>query len=272
MDFGASGRHHSLYDEILQAPPEGVQYIVPQIPVSRFPKPVVELYQKIRSTLQGKVGLEGLARRVSRATAANYDLVHFANHIDRVSAPFVVDFEHALSFLGAGATVKNLDAAFARVRTHRTRTMESSACRFLLPWTKEGAKSLWKAFPSKIIKEMTRVLHLAMRIPENHMPLKHNNFCVLFLGTSNLTGDWNFYYRGGRRMLRVFERFAKGKEDVELIMTGEVPASEQRYVDRIASCKATGLLGREQLERTMRRTDVLFYPSYSTPGLAFLEA
>ena len=99
LDFGASGRHHSLYDEMLGAPPQGVRYIVPQIPISRFPKTAARLYEKIRGSLDGKLDLAAVGRRLNRARAANYDVVHLANHLDAVDKAFVVDFEQALSFL-----------------------------------------------------------------------------------------------------------------------------------------------------------------------------
>jgi len=272
IDFGASGRHHSLYDEILEAPPEGIGYLVPRMPVSRLPKPAMAVYHGIRQILKGRLDVAGLARGMNRAAAEKCDFVHFANHIGPCGSPFVVDFEHALSLLHAETDERRLAEDVRRVRAERTRLMESPACKFLLPWTMQAAKSLQLAFPSKKIREKTRVVHLAMRIPKEHRPLQHEGFRVLFLGTSNLAGEWNFYYRGGRRMLRVFEKFVKGRKDVELVMTGEVPPSEKKYAERIGRCRITGLLSKEKLEETLRTSDLLFYPSYGTPGLAFLEA
>jgi len=274
LDFGASGRHHSLYDELLEAPPQGVRYVVPQIPVSRFPKIAVRLYEKVRGSLDGKVDLASLGRRLNRAGAAEYDVAHLANHLDPMPKPFVVDFEQAISFLHAHSSAESMEADFARVRAGRTRLMESSRCKFLLPWSNEGAKTLWQAFPSKKIKEKTRVVRLAMRVPKNDAPLKHDKFRVLFLGTTNLKGDWNFYLRGGRTMLNVFEKFARGKEDVELVMTGEVPEHERPNLEKIPKnkYKEVGLVDKARLEEIFRTSDALLFPSYTTPGLAFLEA
>ncbi len=272
IDFGSSGRHHSLYDEILEAPPEGVRYLVPRMPVARLPRPAMQIYHGIRSALKGRLDVAGLARGINRAAAEKCDVVHFANHIGPCGSPFVVDFEHALSLLHGETDAGRLAEDIRRVRAERTRLMESPACKFLLPWTMQAAKSLWIAFPSKKIVEKTRVVPLAMRVPKEHKPLPHDGFRVLFLGTSNLAGEWNFYYRGGRRMLRVFEKFARGRRDVELVMTGEVPPSERKYAERIGRCRVAGLLSKEKLEEALRTADVLFYPSYGTPGLAFLEA
>jgi len=272
LDFGASGRHHTLYDELLGAPPQGVEYVVPQIPVSRFPKAAVGAYQKIRRSLDGKLDLASLARKLNRARKADCDMVHLANHLDDVGKPFVADFEQALSFLHAHTSAETVYADFDRVRTARTQLMESHHCKFLLPWTREGAKCISQAFPSKAIREKTRVVHLSMRVPQNHAPLGHRKFRVLFLGTSNLKGDWNFYSRGGRTMLRVFEKFARGKEDVELVITGEVPERERANLAKIPHYVEAGLLPKEKLEEAFRTADVFFYPSYATPGLAFLEA
>ncbi|MDO8339042.1 MAG: glycosyltransferase family 4 protein [Candidatus Burarchaeum sp.] len=275
FDFGASGRHHSLYDEILEAPPAGVHYTVPSLSSRRIPHFAVKAYQKVRGALDGKIDLAHLARRVNRAAITRevkYDVVHMGNHLDPVPSPFVVDFEQALSFMHGKVDEKNLAAEVAKLRAERTRAMESEQCKFLLPWTNEGAKSVWKAFPSKKIKEKTRVVSLAMQLPQEHKPIAHEGFKVLFLGTSNLGGEWNFYYRGGRRLLRVFEMFAKGRKDAELVMTGEIPPLERAYAEKIGRCRITGLMSREELGRTIRSADVLLFPSYGTPGLAFLEA
>ncbi|VVC03233.1 Glycosyl transferases group 1 [Candidatus Burarchaeum australiense] len=276
MDFGASGRHHSLYDELLQAPPEGIRYVVPRLPVSRFPKAAVHIYHRIRSGLEGKVDLAAVARRVNRAAAgsgADHDVVHFANHLDPAREPFVADFEQALSLLHAPTGTGRVEADFARIREARTRLMESAECKFLLPWTEQGAKTVWAAFPSAKIRKKTKVVRLAMRVPEEHKPIKHDKFRVLFLGTSNLSGEWNFYYRGGHRMLKVFERFARGRKgSVELVVTGEIPQRERPLTERIGCCRAAGLLRKEEMGHLFRTSDVLLYPAYATPGLAFLEA
>ena len=73
-------------------------------------------------------------------------------------------------------------------------------------------------------------------------------------------------------MLRVFEKFARGKEDVELVITGEVPERERRYLRKIPKCYEAGIVDKARLEEIIRTSDALLYPSYSTPGLAFLEA
>jgi glycosyltransferase involved in cell wall biosynthesis len=272
MDFGASGRHHSLYDELLEAPPQGVRYVVPRMPVSRLPRPVVGLYQKLRGGLEGRLDLAAVARGLNRAGAAGYDVAHLANHLDAVEKPFVVDFEQAISFLHAHTSAETVEADFARVRASCTRIMEAPNCKFLLPWTEAGAETLRQAFPSKRIEEKTRVVRLAMRVPKNHAPLKHQNFRVLFLGTSNLKGDWNFYLRGGRTMLRVFEKFARNRKDAELVMTGEVPERERPLLGKIRNYSEEGLVSKERLEEIFRTSDALLFPSYTTPGLAFLEA
>jgi glycosyltransferase involved in cell wall biosynthesis len=141
-----------------------------------------------------------------------------------------------------------------------------------MPWTKEGAKSLWQAFPSESVETKTRTVHLAMRIPQAHKPIPHEGFRVLFLGTMNLSGPWNFYYRGGRRLLRVFGRFAKGKGDAQLLLTGEVPEQEEGLLSKTPNAKAVGILPKQELGLLFRTCDALLFPSYCTPGLAFLEA
>ena len=270
FDFGATGRHHSLYDEFLQAPPDNVEYLTKSIAASKTSLKR-KAFQFLKRTAGRLIDFDRLARRANRAGAPPCDIVHFANNLDSVRQPFIADFEHALSFL-PGYPQTGKEPWLASARNRMTNIMVSDNCKAMLPWTHEGAKSLWQAFPSKDVEAKTQVLYLAMRVPKNHAPLEHDNFRVLFLGTSNLSGASNFYYRGGRRLLRVFARFAKGKPDVELVMTGEVPQSEQALLSRTPNARAIGLVSKAELERVFRTSDALLYPAYMTPGLAFLEA
>jgi glycosyltransferase involved in cell wall biosynthesis len=149
--------------------------------------------------------------------------------------------------------------------------LRQDGCRGLIAWNEKGKQNVVNAYGFPGLEDMISVLPLSMRIPKNHEPVLHEGFNALFLGTSNLHGDWNFYYRGGNRMLRVFKRFSSGKPDARLIITGEIPHSERWRLEGM-QVETPGLLERNELDDALRKADVLFYPSYTTPGLAFLEA
>ena len=270
LNFGAVTAHHSLYDELIQAPPEGIEYIIHGLDTKKVPAPVLTVYKTVKK-VAGRFS-STLLRRAIVATAPKADLIQFCDHLENSSLPFVTDFEHAWSFLPAravnGPLTKKL---FDDNRFVVQKMLKQNTCKFLLNWTDKGKESALRAYGYEGLEEKFIKVPLAIQIPANHTPIPHETFNLLFLGTSNLKGSWNFYYRGGVRMLRVFQRFAKRKKDVKLIITGEIPEAEKSRTRGLPIIEA-GLLSKEDLEQTFRTSDALFYPSYCTPGLAFLEA
>lgn len=266
LNFGARSTHHSLYDELLSSPPDGVQYITHGLDTKKLPI-INSAYQAVRG-VAGHI-IRPLVRKTILATAPKVDLVHFCDNIADSKTPFVADFEHAWSLLPYVKTLSK--EVFDQGRETVQGRIKQKTCKLLLPWTKKSGDSVVNAFGFPGIEDKMVVVPLAIRVPPNHQPLEHNGFNLLFLGTSNLKGDWNFYYRGGVRMLRVFRRFCSGKKDVKLVITGELPAHERWRIKGLPAVEA-GMLPKKELEAAFRSSDALFYPSYSTPGMAFLEA
>jgi glycosyltransferase involved in cell wall biosynthesis len=272
MNFGAVKSHHSLYDEMLSCPPEGVEYLTHGIDTKRIPGPIVSAYRFVKRFAGSFTS--PLLRKGVTSTAPKADLVFFADHIEMSKDRFVCDFEHAWSLLPAGSVSGSLTKElFDRNRDAVQKTLKQDSCKGLIAWTKKGKQSVINAYGDGYpgLEEKITTIPLAMRIPQAHTPIEHDGFNLLFLGTSNLKGDWNFYYRGGVRMLRVFKRFSEGKKDVRLLITGDIPQSEM-WRAKDLPIKIGGLLPKAELERAFRTSDALFYPSYTTPGLAFLEA
>lgn len=270
LNFGAVSTHHSLYDELLACPPAGVEYVTHGVDTKKIPAPLLSAYRAAKK-FAGHFTSPFLRRAVS-STAPKADLIHFCDHIELSSQRFISDFEHAWSLLPAGSVRGALTKeVFDSNRAAVQRALRQESCRALVAWTEKGRRSVANAYGYPGLEDKITVIPLAVRTPQNHQPLPHDGFNLLFLGTANLKGDWNFYYRGGVRMLRIFRRFAEGKNDVRLIMTGEVPEAERWRTEGLPVTVA-GFLQKSALEHAFRTSDALFYPSYFTPGLAFLEA
>jgi len=270
LNFGAVATHHSLYNELLECPPHGVDYLKHGINPRRMPAPLVSTYRFVKRFAGGITS--PLLRRTVSSTAPKADLIHFCDHIEFSKERFVSDFEHAWSFLPGGSVTGALTKElFDKHRSRVQKKLSQDSCKALIAWTEKGRQSVVNAFGYHGLEEKFVTIPLAMRIPKDHAPIEHDNFNLLFLGTSNLKGDWNFYYRGGVRMLRVFKRFAEGKKDVHLTITGDIPESELWRTEGLPLTVA-GLLPLDELNHAFRTADAFFYPSYCTPGLAFLEA
>jgi len=269
-DSGSFDAYHSLYEELLQCPPHGVEYLTHGLDAKRVPGFARSIYQRANILLGGS-----FTRVLSRAAALKApesDMVFFCGHIDFSKARFVCDLEFAWSLLPVDA--KWTEAGKEVYDRHRPliqRMLGQETCKAVIAWNEKGRQNVLDAFGYPGLEEKMEVVPLSMRIPKDHAPISHYGFNLVFLGTSNFSGDWNFYYRGGVRTLRVFREFCKGKKDVRLVMTGDIPKAGM-WRTKGLPIDLPGILPKSGLERVMRTSDALFYPCYTTPGLAFLEA
>lgn len=259
-----------MYDELICCPPAGVEFLVHGFDTKKYPL-LNQTYQIVRG-VAGHI-VRPLLRKTVLATAPKADLIHFCDHISFSKTPFVADFEHAWSFLpyiNAGVekfTTKLFDDNRANVQ----KLVKQKTCKRLIFWLEKGKQSAIRAYNLDDIENKMVTIPLAMRIPEHHKPLDHEGFNLLFIGTRNLKGDELFYARGGVRLLRVFRKFCEGKNDVKLILASEMPESEKPRLRNLPVVNA-GIMSKEKFEYAFRTSDALFFPSYATPGLGFLEA
>jgi glycosyltransferase involved in cell wall biosynthesis len=269
-DSGTVKDFHSLYEELFECPPEGVEYLRHGVDTKHIPRPLRRAYDRLYSIF-GRFTTPVLNMAV-HSTAPKADLVHSFCHASVSGSRFVADLECAWSLLPEkDKQVSACKELYDRNRKVVQEVLRQGTCRALIPWNEKGKQSVINAFDYPGLDDKLTSVPLAMRIPKEHEPLPHDGFNLIFLGTSNYSGDWNFYFRGGVRMLRVFSRFCKGKKDVRLLLTGEVPKSEM-WRTKGLPISMPGLLSKQQLEHSWRTSDALFYPCYTTPGLAFLEA
>ena len=304
------GGSHTLYDEFLLAPPEGVAYstesttqkpgVAPRggsrgmarrLRRSEFVRAISDpiFARAIPANGESPHGLSyGLSKALMRlaggkssANSNDFDVFHSAGQgmvenipwIIRSDVRWVVDFEHVASLFGYYG---NWRKRIYRPRARRVlqRQLGSRYCAKLLPWTEAARKTLEFCVPGEEIRAKTEVLRLAIRSagerPSN-VP-KHDRVRILFVGSTNFRGE--FWSKGGYEVLESYRLLRERLGDkVELIFRCWMPDELRKKYGELPGLETVcDVLPREHLDRLFWESDIFLFPSHNTPGLAFLEA
>jgi len=306
------GTSHTLYWELLAAPPPGVRYIVDKSPVSggetsgRTKKPVSHSLRTsalvrsiadpilVRSIPEEGSAPSGLSYRLSKAMTGlafgaagrakqqePFDVFHSAGSSSLENIPWfaekdvrwVVDFESAASLFGYYG---NWRKRIYRPRSQRmiAKVLSSRNCKKVIPWTEAAKKTVEHLLPSKDIADKTEVVRLAIR-PAPPRPSdieKHDTVRLLFMGSSNYRGE--FYSKGGLDVLESYRKLREQMGDkVELNFRCWMPDElRDRYASTPGLHVLSSVLPRDVLDRLFWESDIFLFPSHHTPGMAFLEA
>ena len=304
------GRTHSLYEEILRAPPDGVTYVTDGVASPGSPAPrkrsfagVLRRSSAVRAVSDrvfvralpkpGKApgGVSyGLSRAMSRLAGGKstadrdskgFDVFHSAGHSMIENIPWilkndvhwVVDFEHAASLFGYyGDWRRRVYKKSAQLILEKQ--LASGYCRKLLPWTEAGRSSLQNIIKSKEIEAKTEALRLAIR-PSPPRPKdieKHDTVRILFVGSANFQGE--FWSKGGLEVLESFrllrEQFG---QKVELVFRCWMPDElKAKYGSMVGIRTSCDLLPRDEFDKLFWGSDIFLFPAHNSPGLAFLDA
>jgi glycosyltransferase involved in cell wall biosynthesis len=304
------GKDHSLYEEILASPPDGVEYVTdgPAAPEGSAAKgpgfvSVLRRNRVVRAVLDPQFvralpkpdeppgGTSfSIARNLTRFAggsaskgkeAVPFDVLHSAGSSMLENIPWiverdlrwVVDFEFAASLFGYYGNWRR------RVYRERARRMiakqlSSKYCMKLMPWTDASMRTVESLLPYKEVLAKAEVVRLAIR-PAPPKPAgleKHDRVRILFLGSSNFMGE--FYSKGGLDVLESYRKLReKAGDRVELVFRCWMPDElRAKYASTPGLHVISDVLPRDALDRLFWESDIFLFPSHNTPGMAFLEA
>jgi glycosyltransferase involved in cell wall biosynthesis len=304
------GVSHTLYDEFLLAPPEGVAYstespaqksdvgpkrgsggVARRLRRSEFVRAISDPIFARAIPVHGEAphglsyslskAMMRLAGGKSNASTMDFDVFHSAGQGMVENIPWIVggdvhwvaDFEHVASLFGYYG---NWRKRIYRPRARRVlqRQFGSRYCKKLLPWTDAARKTLGYCVPGKEIEAKTEVLRLAIR-PAGERPSnlpKHDRVRILFMGSTNFRGE--FWSKGGCEVLESYRLLRERVGDkVELVFRCWMPDELRKKYGELPGLETVcDVLPREHLDRLFWESDIFLFPSHNTPGLAFLEA
>lgn len=257
---------HPMYESFLTSPPPGVEYLPAAKPSGAEE---YDLYSSSHSLFRrvADVAFAGLGIPRIVPVVGRYDLVHSSRGFIPVGPnPFVIDVEHASSFVGM--VHSRLQPGYTRAVI--TKFLTSRKCRAILPHSLAARNTIALLTGESAVHEKATVLYPAVEaslFPERQSLTEPPH--ILFMG--------EFYWKGGREVLAACSELAKRLDFKLTYISLRVHppesvignAAEGMNLDYIE-----GPISRRKLINLVYPTvDIFAMPTYiDTFGFAFLEA
>ncbi len=278
-------KHHTMYDELINYPPEGVTYHFPLYSSNKYnfirsvygslPKSVLSYVRPVMRTV--------FSKNYSKKDYAEtkYDLTHFCNRLPRMDfghneIPYVIDLENIYSITAFDKFAhKPSDLHDSFIKTFRLQKKEaegilySNMCKKLILWTNTGAKTMYNYLnKSKLnIEVVYPAIHL---FPEVRRSKDKDKICLLFMGSINNPNS--FYQKGGIYAPKVFEVLSK-KYNIELLIRSDIPQEIKDRYDKFENIKIIDkFISKEELLNIYSSADISLLPGHNYSLMATLES
>jgi len=252
------GVSHSLYSELVQAPPEGVLYSTDgpaqtaagSQPAGRARRPSFRGLRRssfVRAVtdplfaaslpregrgpgglaLTLSRGLYGLAGDKSKTSAdkAGFDVFHSAGASMVENIPWIVenDIRWVVDFEHVGSLVGYYGDWRSRVTSNGvrkvlTKQLSSRYCRKLMPWTDAARRGLEAVLPNEVLKERTEVVRLAMRPAPPRPKDIEAHGAVRILFVGSVNFGGEFWSKGGLEALESYRLLREKHGDAVELM------------------------------------------------------
>jgi glycosyltransferase involved in cell wall biosynthesis len=264
------GRKHSLYSGLLENPPTGYRFVESQGLRTSIARENLSPNRLLVDTVFGLTSrwmplnlFSGLADPfVSRVP---HDLLYSSGHVVWRNEPWVVDLEMASHL--AGYRTSHL-MRYARILKSR---LESDNCRGILLWTHAARESLLRSLNANDLQSKMWVVRLAVPSRRTSMMTQSRSRKILFVGSTNFPAD--FHNKGGKEVLRAFEKVSRERDDVDFIMRSIIPSEFSEACKRIKNLTLIQEpISWHRMEELFASADVFVFPSHQTPAMVFLDA
>lgn len=266
-----AGRMHSLYKELVSNPPAGYEFITQGTAwdkVSRAATRVDVIYSFQERILNNIIPMNLAKAYLERfkKPPEGTDLTYATGHLVFREEPWVIDLEFVTQL--AGYNIKH----FKRYKKSIERVLSSDGCKRIICWTEAGKKTVLANMNCKGFEHRVEVVPLT--VPKKNFTKDFSDkgkVKLLFVGSANIPGE--FEYKGGKEVLEAFVRLREKYPSVELVIRSDMPQQIRYKCQGLDNLKLIdGIIPWEQLEEEFKSADIFLFPSYSTPGLALLDA
>jgi len=248
-----SSPEHYLYDELLECPPENVEYIMRDL--SFYSSPDInnlQVFKYIKDKFKNRI---------------NSHIVSSKNPLDLIQSNgsiiydsetlWTVDFEDGTAFTYLNTPTKEEKERVSEV-------LSSEKCKKLIPHCEAAKESFFNLYePSENIKNKTEVVYPAFHAPEN-FDQETEKFSILFVARE-------FERKGGYEAYRAFKKLNKYHDNLEFICVSNAPESLKK--EDIENTRFYQDVERDKLYDLYREADIFVYPTFhDTFGLVMIEA
>lgn len=265
-----SGKSHSLYNTLIQTPPEGYQVTTKadkgsSISRSLARNEVLYSFQEVILNKLVPVTILKSKMELYRKTPPNTDLTYSAGHLIMRDEPWVVDLEFYTQLAGYSTThLRNYKKIIEK-------TLTSEKCKKIICWTKLGKETITNNTFSTNIHDKIELVRLSIQPKKFTKESPDDKTRLLFVGSSNIPGE--FVFKGGIDLLRAMKILNKKYDNIELIIRSDVPSTIKKEINKIKNVKLLDqVLSWTQLDKLFKQSDIFLFPTHSTPGVVFLDA
>jgi len=270
-----SPKHHTLYDELINYPPEGIEYQVSsgEIYSTRAYKLFSFFYNRFFKKIRPDIG--NIYHKLKKEDK-NVDLVHVCNTFTPKDTPWVMDIEHVGSF--TAYDLRSLKLLKRKIE----KELSSKNCKKIMSWSISGKKTIERFLNVKGFKHKIEVVRPAIHPFPRFKKLRNDKdkIKLLFMGSANTLEPSMFYFKGGLHALECFKVLSK-KYDVELTIQSVVPEDIKKKYNDLKSLHFSSKIVRQgknpqdvtlNLYNFYNSFDIIMFPGYILMPIATLEA
>ena len=262
---------HSLYNELIHAPPEGYDFVTTPTSVDR----VFKLASRVRVSylLQARILaplvpaslIKSYLEKYFKRPPAATDLTYACEHMVFREEDWVV---------GMGGVTELVGGEGKHVRQFKKlieATLGSSRCKAVICYYEMARRSLMAGLDCSGFEDKIQVMHFAVRKKSLVGDRRHDGVRLLFVGSVNIPGQ--FGIKGGKETLEAFRILQRRYDNLELLIRSDVPDSiKAQYQDMRNLRIIDRSIPWEELEREFLTADIFVLPAHCTVGMAMLDA
>jgi glycosyltransferase involved in cell wall biosynthesis len=268
LDF--HGKKHSLYDNLMNYPPNGYEFITDFTALSKFTKSassVSFIPNLLMGSMNRLIPISIIKPYLERncILPSDINLIYTSGHVIFKDVPWVVDLEFVTHLAGYNLNL------LKRYKEIIEKVLESENCKRIMPWTDAGKKTIVLTFDSEKIQEKVETVYLA--VPPKNFVKKHNKdkIKILFVGSQNLPKDFDI--KGGKEVFEAFRILNTRYDNLELTVRSYVPKQIKTNYSKFRNIKIIDrIVPWNILEEEFKSADIFLFPAHNTPGLAILDA
>ena len=265
-----AGKTHSLYNETINYPPEGYEFISEPVSWDKTSRVISNIgfiysFQKNALNKLSPVNLAKAYLDRFKKIPSDADLTYSSGHLIFRKEPWVVDLEYVTHL--AGYSYRH----FRRYQRIIEKVLRSENCKKIMPWTDAGNKTISLTIKDKEILNKVETMYLSVHKKNFIKQYNKDKIKLLFVGSANIPKD--FEIKGGKEVLEAFSKLNEKHDNLELVIRSYVPQRIKQKYEKLKNIKIIDeIIPWEQLEQEFKSSDIFLFPSYHTPALAILDA
>jgi len=259
---------HSLYNSMINNPPEGYQFVLPEDSATHMYKSLGKnnlsyslLYQLGRGAPLNL--LHSYVRKYSIPSVIP-NLTYASNHLVFRDEPWIIDLEYISLALGSGKYVKQYKKLLER-------SFQSPNCKKILCWYEACKKTLNANLDCSLFENKITVF-LPYGQQRNFVKqYNREKIKLLFTGSANILGE--FVIKGGAETVDAFIALNNKYDFLELVIRSDMPSETKTKLAHFDNVRIIDkIIPWAELEHEFQTADIFILPAHNTPWLAMLDA